>query len=122
MGSYDAVVTHVDGSVARLRPWSAYRADILLPGIGYRVKHRRLMFAAAVRTGISVLKMYGSVAAGAERAALDATGASFLLQAELEACRRLDPTTRACLFVAPRLYEQRLINGATFGFRMEWGS
>ena len=48
VGSYDTIVTAADGSIARVRPWSAYRLDVLLPGIGYRMKHRRFMFEASL--------------------------------------------------------------------------
>lgn len=121
VGSYDTTVTSVDGSIARVRPWSTFRGDLLLPGIGRRWKHRRNMWAAAVRTGVSYASMGGTVAAGAEAAPLDLTAVTFLVQIELEGCRRLDPTTRVCLQVVPRLYEHELLNGVTFGLRMEWG-
>jgi hypothetical protein len=52
---------------------------------------------------------------------MDLRAASFLVQAELEACRRLDPTTRLCLQVAPRIFDHELLNGVMFGLRMEWG-
>lgn len=121
VGAYDSTITSFDGSIARLRPWSTMRGDFLLPGVGRRWKHRRNMWAAAVRTGFSIAAMGGSVAAGAETAPLEMSAVTFLLQLELEACRRLDPSTRACLQVVPRLYEHQLLNGLTFGLRMEWG-
>lgn len=121
VGPYDALMTSFDGSIARLRTWSTFRGDILLPGIGRRWKHRRNMWAAAVRSGISFTTMGGTVAAGTETVPLDLSAATFLVQVELEACRRLDPTTRVCLQVVPRLYEYELLNGVTFGVRMEWG-
>ena len=43
------------------------------------------------------------------------------LQTDIKACRRLDPTTRLCLQVAPRLYDFGFVNGATVGLRIEWG-
>ena len=121
VGSYDAVLTIFDGSIARLRPWSTFRGDVLLPGIGRRWKHRRTMWALAVRSGISFTTMGGTVAAGSEAFPLDLSAATFLVQVELEGCRRLDPTTRVCLQVVPRVYEYELLNGVTFGLRMEWG-
>lgn len=120
-GSYDRVVTSLDGSIASVRPWSAFRADLLLPGIGRRWKHRRNMWGVSLRSGVSFMQMGGSVASAAESDALELSAATFVLQAEIEACRRLDPTTRICLQVAPRLYEHELMNGLTFGIRMEWG-
>ncbi len=121
IGSYDSLVTSFDGSIANLRTWSTFRGDVLLPGIGRRWKHRRMMWAAAVRSGISFTTMGGTVAAGGETYPLDLRAATFLVQVELEGCRRLDPTTRVCLQVVPRLYEYELLNGITFGVRMEWG-
>jgi hypothetical protein len=121
VGSYDANITGLDGSIARVRPWSTFRGDILLPGVGRCWKHRRNMWAAAIRTGVSFATMRGSVAAGTETVPLELIAATFLVQAELEGCRRLDPTTRVCLQIVPRLYEHELLNGVTFGLRMEWG-
>ena len=121
VGRYDETVTGFDGSIARLRPWSTFRGDILLPGVGRRWTHRRNMWAAAIRTGLSFATMGGSVAAGTETVPLDLDAKTFLVQVELEACRRLDPTTRVCLQLVPRVFEHELMNGVTFGVRMEWG-
>jgi hypothetical protein len=121
VGSYDAVVTSYEGSIVNVRPWSAFRGDLLLPGLGRRFKHRRYMWGAAMRMGLSYLSMGGSLADGAESVPLDLSATTFLVQAELEACRRLDPTTRVCLHVAPHVYDFSLLNGLTFGFRAEWG-
>jgi len=113
IGSYDAIITSHDGSTIR--------GDLLLPGVGHRWKHRRNMWAAAVRTGVSFATMGGSVAAGTETVPLELDAATFLVQLELEGCRRLDPSTRVCLQVVPRLYEHELFNGVTFGLRFEGG-
>jgi hypothetical protein len=121
IGSYPAIVTSVDGSIAHVRPWSTYEVDLLLPGVGYRVKRRRFMFSATLRTGVSFLDVGGSVAGGADLQPTTFRGFSPLVQAEIEACRRLDPVTRACLQVAPRIYDFGIMNGATFGLRVEWG-
>jgi hypothetical protein len=121
IGSDDETVTSLDGSIAHERPWTTFRGDLLLPGFGRRWKHRRYMWSAVARTGVSWLAMRGSVAAGGESVPLDLSAATFLLQVELEGCRRLDPTTRACLQLVPRVYEHEWGSGLTFGFRMEWG-
>lgn len=121
IGSYSSVLTSVDGSIARVRPWTMFEIDLLAPGIGYRIKRRRFMFSGAIRTGISLMHVDGSIAGAADEQPMGLSGASVLVQAELEACRRLDPVTRVCLQVAPRLYDFGSLNGATFGVRVEWG-
>lgn len=121
VGSYPAIVTSIDGSIAHVRPWSTYEIDLLLPGVGYRVKRRRFMFSASVRTGVSVLHVGGSVAGGGDEQPITLSGVSPMLQAELEACRRLDPITRVCVQIAPRIYDFGIMNGATLGLRVEWG-
>jgi hypothetical protein len=121
VGSYDSLITSLDGSIASVRPWSMFRGDLFLPGVGRRWKQRRNMWGIAIRTGVSFASIGGAVAAGTETVPLSLTVATFLVQAELEACRRLDPSTRICLQVVPRLYEHELLNGVTFGLRMEWG-
>ena len=121
VGSYDTIVTSADGSIAHARPWTTYELDLLLPGVGYRMKQRRFMFSASVRTGVTYLHANGSVAGGGGDTLTSLSDTSFLVQAELEACRRLDPVTRVCLQVAPRIYDFGFMNGATFGLRVEWG-
>ncbi len=121
VGSYNTVLTSADGSIARARPWTTYQLDLLLPGVGYRMKHRRFMFVASLRTGITGMDMGGSVAGGDGDELASLTGISALVQVELEACRRLDPVTRICAQVAPRIYDFGFMNGATLGLRFEWG-
>ena len=121
VGNYDPIVTGVDGSIARLRPWTTTRADILLPGIGYRMKRRRFMFGAVLRTGASVYDVNGSVADGPYAYEVGFSTVRPMVQLEVEACRRLDPATRLCLQVSPRIYDGELLNGAIFGLRVEWG-
>ena len=121
VGSYPTVLTSVDGSVARVRPWTMVEIDLLGPGIGYRITKRRFMFSGALRSGLSIMRVSSSVAAGTDTQERALTGVSVMVQAELEACRRLDPGTRVCLQVAPRLYDFGGLNGATFGLRVEWG-
>ena len=121
LGSYDTVITSADGSIATVRPWTAYRLDALLPGIGYRVTQRRWMFQADIRTGVSVMLMEGTIAGGSSETETPLTAISGVLVAELEACRRLDPVTRVCLQLAPRIYDFGFMNGGTLGLRVEWG-
>jgi hypothetical protein len=121
VGSYDAVLTTADGSIARVRPWTTYQLYLLLPGVGYRMKHRRFMFVTSIRTGISGMFMEGAIAGGDGEVQAPLSGLSGLVQVELEACRRLDPVTRICAQFAPRLYDFGFMNGATLGLRVEWG-
>jgi hypothetical protein len=121
VGPSDLTVTSLDGSVASVRPWSMSRGDVLLPGLGRRWKHRRNMWGAAVRTGVSFASMGGSLSDGAGSVPLELFATTFLVQLELEGCRRLDPTMRACVQISPRIYDHDLFNGVTFGLRLEWG-
>lgn len=121
VGSSDREVTSLDGSIAYARPWTTFRGDFLLPGIGRRFKYRREMFGVALRTGVSWMHMDGTVAGGPNLENINLSNSTFLLQAEIEGCRRLDPSTRVCLTVAPRLYEYKWLNGVNFGLRVEWG-
>lgn len=121
LGSYDRTITSVDGSIADLRPWTAYRFDGILPGLHYRFKRRRWMFGVGVGTGFSVLVMSGSIASGTTSVPFEAKAPSFVVQADVEGCRRLDPTTRLCLTVSPRVYDFGILNGAVAGLRMEFG-
>ncbi len=121
VGSYDTVLTSADGSIATVRPWTAFRIDVPLPGIGYRVKERRWMFQADIRTGISIMSLNGTIAGGSSETETPLTAITPMLVAEVEACRRLDPVTRVCLQVAPRIYDFGVMNGGTLGLRVEWG-
>lgn len=121
LGRQDALITSRDGSIVRAQPWTTGSFELYLPGLGLRTKQRRWMFGASLRTGVSFLWMHALLADGAAYAPMDLTRATFLLQGELEACRRLDPATRVCLQVAPRIYEHEVLNGVLFGIRAEWG-
>lgn len=121
VGNYDTVRSSLDGSIATVRPWTTFEGDVLLPGVGYRVKRRRFSFSAGLRTGLVWLAAKGSVAGGAASSSLSLVAISALLQAEIAACRRLDPVTRVCLQLAPRIYDFGFLNGATLGLRVEWG-
>jgi hypothetical protein len=121
VGPYDDRLTSWDGSIAKLSPWSTMRFDFLFPGIGRRGKYRRFQWGAAVRSGIAYVRMDASVAAGDRFVPLSLGNAAFSVQAEVEGCRRLDPGSRICLQVAPRLYEQGLLPGFMVSLRAEWG-
>jgi hypothetical protein len=65
--------------------------------------------------------MNGTVAAGAETYDVTPRATSFYARAQVEACRRFDPTERVCLFVAPSIYEFGFGTGAYAGIRWEIG-
>jgi hypothetical protein len=121
VGPHARVLTSVDGSVTELRPWTAYEADVLLPGVGLRFKNGRWMYSTLVRTGLSIFGMNGSVINGTDTIDISGEHGSFLLRAQLEACRRLDPLERLCVVVAPSVYQFGFLNGGTVSFRWEVG-
>jgi hypothetical protein len=121
VGSSPRVLSSVDGSIVEQRPWSTYMGDVLLPGIGYRIKEQRWMFSAVLRTGVSYVATSGSVASGADTSAIGASSLSLMLRAEVEACRRLDPVERVCFAVSPSVYQFGFGNAVTAGLRWEFG-
>ena len=114
-------LTSVDGSFVELRPWTAYRVDLLLPGFGVRFKERRWAFAGTVRAAYTFVGMNAAIAGGASWKVVEVKGSAPALRMSIEACRRVDPTNRACLFVAPNLYEVSFLNGGSIGLQWEWG-
>jgi len=122
VGSYARVVAASDGSLVELRPSTGLLVDVPLPGLGVRVKERRFLFTAAVRTAIVLTGMDARVANGASFVDAGRVNATvFAVRAEITACRRFDPEARACLFVAPNVYEVGFANGGSLGLRWEWG-
>jgi hypothetical protein len=121
VGSSPRVVTGVDGSIVELRPWSSDVLTVLLPGLGVRIKQRRWAFAAQVVPVVSVVWMNATVATGASSQDESLFAATLGARADLEACRRLDPVERLCVFVAPALYEFSVLGGGSAGLRMEVG-
>ena len=107
--------------------------SFLMPGIGVRTNLRRWKFSLDVRTLVSVTWMGMTVANGGSwidpGGQTDANGNSqngpfavtFGVRGNLEACRRLEPTERLCLFVEPHLYEYSSLNGFSAGLRWEVG-
>ncbi len=122
VGNSSAVVSSLDGSIAEERPWTAYRLECLLPGLGVRFTVRRWSFAGSVRAYVVGLGMDATVASGAGSSDVS-TPSRFGLgaRADLEGCRRLDPVNRICVYVAPTLYEFGLVNGGSAGLRWELG-
>ena len=121
IGSYDTIRTTLDGSITTVRPWTTFGVDLLLPGFGFRSKHRRWMFSATARMGASIVTQNGGVAAGTQVTDVNLSASTFAVFGELEACRRIDPLSRVCLMVAPRIVGFGFMNGGTIGIRMELG-
>ncbi|MBV9946510.1 MAG: hypothetical protein JOZ69_06660 [Myxococcales bacterium] len=122
LGSYATTRTVRDGSFLELQPWTAFLVDVPLPGIGMRVKQRRWMFTGSIRTAVVIASVEARVASGADWTSVGRVSATlFALRAEITACRRLDPESRACLWLSPNLYEVGLANGGSLGLRWEWG-
>lgn len=121
LGSHPRVLTSIDGSMVELRPWTMFEVEVLLPGFGVRFKERRWLFAAALRTGYSIMSMKGTVTNLVGTSDLSLAASSFALRLPVEACRRIDPIERACLVVTPHLYEFGWATGASVAVRWEWG-
>jgi hypothetical protein len=121
LGQSPRVMTSIDGSFAEVRPWTAWMYDLGLPGIGFRFKERRWMFSFLIRPGVAFLLMNGSVASGQDSHDVTVSATSLYARAQIEACRRLDPTERVCLFVAPSVYEFGFGTGGSAGIRWEIG-
>jgi hypothetical protein len=121
-GTSAAVVSSLDGSIAEQRPWTAFRIECLLPGVGVRFTSRRWTAGASVRAFVVGLGMDASVAVGAGSSALSMPSRFGLgARAELEGCRRLDPVNRVCAFAGASLYEFAPVNGGSAGLRWELG-
>ncbi|WP_394824785.1 hypothetical protein [Pendulispora albinea] len=122
LGKHAPVRTSVDGSMVEVRPSSAYVFAFDLIGFGVRMKERRWMFAATFRTSVVLAGMNARVSVGREADDVALFAASPALRTDVEACRRLNPDERICLFVAPKLYEHHWLGGVSLGLRWEYGS
>lgn len=121
VGTYPSVATHVDGAATWARPASAFRLELLLPGVGLRVKHRRWAAWATVRAGISGVVMDARIADQGVRVDTLASAVSPSVRVDLAACRRLDPLARLCLVGSPHVYDFGPLNGVSVGLRWEMG-
>jgi hypothetical protein len=121
VGSSPRVFGSIDGSIVEVDTWRSGIFAVVFPGYGFRIKERRWMFEGAVQPGVAYLFTSGFVASGAIRSDTSFHASSFLVQADLAACRRLDPVERVCLFGAPAIYEFGWLNAWTVGVRWEVG-
>lgn len=121
LGGYRPVHTSLDGSIARLDPWTSTLASLLLPGLGLRGKERRWQWQLLARPAVSWLAMRGNVAAAGESVELVAARGLFSVRAEGEVCRRLAPDARLCVFLGPTIWERGFLSGGQGGLRWETG-
>jgi hypothetical protein len=123
IGQSPRVITSLDGTFVTEKPWTAGAVTFLLPGLGFRFKERRWMFAANVRASATFVWMSVTYQNGASQddSQPAVSAGTFGARGHLEVCRRLDPETRACLFVEPHLYEFGFMNGGSAGLRWEIG-
>lgn len=122
VGDHAPIRSAVDGSIATVQPWRLIGIDFLGPGFGVRTVERRYFFEASVRFSILVLTGTSQVAAGREAIDVQVHGIAPGARAEMSACRRLDPESRVCLTVSPRLFEVRPLSGMTVGLTWVWGN
>lgn len=122
VGSHAPVRTAVDGSIATIEPWRLVGVDLLGPGIGVRTIKRRYFVEGLVRLSLHVLTGRSVIAAGTETVDVGVHGLAPGVRAEISACRRLDPESRLCLTVAPRLFEVVPLAGVTAGLTWVWGN
>jgi hypothetical protein len=120
IGPHPRVWTNDQGVAVSMQPWSTRAVAVFLPGAGIRMKHRRWMFQFSVVPGVRFWMM--DAIAGRDQDVKVSTGAiTFGVVAQIETCRRLDPTHRACLLLSPVIYEQQFGNGGSIGLRWELG-
>ena len=122
VGPSPTTLSSLDGSVVASRPWTTFRALVLLPGIGYRAVEKRWLVSATMQLGLVGYGMSDEIAASGSFQTAEATsGIEPTLRVDLKVCRRLDPTTRACLAVAPSVYEHGFLGGGTVALLWEYG-
>jgi hypothetical protein len=122
VGQSDAVTSSLDGSLAEERPWTAFRFEFLLPGLGVRATVRRWSVSATLRPYVVGILMDATVATAGGSSDLSTPSRVGLgLRGDLEGCRRLDPLNRFCVFVAPTVYDFGSLNGGSAGVRWEVG-
>lgn len=111
----------IDGTLASVDPGSMLYGS-LSTGIGFRAKRRRWMFGATMDIGASLMSAHAVVYDGTNAVALDVQPSfSFMMDLDLEACRRIDPTSRVCIVLRPHVYDFGFFNGASIALRWEIG-
>jgi hypothetical protein len=122
IGPRPSTISTLDGSVVQSRPWTTYRIEGLLPGVGYRKVDKRWLFSGTLRFGVVGYGVADGIATAGTTQHSEATSSVELaVRMDLKGCRRLDPTTRACLVVSPNLYEGGFLNGGSVALLWEIG-
>jgi hypothetical protein len=67
----------------------------------------RVRTVSAALAGVAGLAVVGAARVG--------------VRTDVEACRRIDPIERACVFLSPALYEFSAFKGGSAGLRWEFG-
>lgn len=124
VGSYPSRLGSIEGTLVQVEPWTASLWEVDVGGFGLRTTVRRWAFELGVTTGFALMVVKLAQVQGATAQELDtaATGLSPLVKAGLSVCRRLDPSQRVCLGVAPNIYEFGFMNGGSLSLRWELGS
>jgi hypothetical protein len=121
LGPSDRAVTSADGSFVQMRPWTTGIVTLLGPGLGLRFTHKRWTVAGNARVALSYLWMGTNVATGSSVSDVSSSAWVPSVRVDLEACRRIGPLDRACLYVETRAYDATAMNGGSAGVRWEFG-
>ena len=118
-GTYESRTIDVDGAIGSASADRAVMFRVFLPGLGVRAKRGRTMFEASLRGEYDRVTVEASYARGAESVSFPVRGDSLVLLGDASVCSRLDPTTRLCFAVQPRLYDSGWLGGVGFALRYE---
>jgi hypothetical protein len=119
VGRSSGVISSLAGSI-EVKPYTLGEVAFLFPGLGYRWRYRQVALQARLEPWLTLMWMHASVYSGPSFVSDDMPSVwGFALQARVEACWRIDPTTRCCGFVSPNLWAERFLNGGTAGMRWE---
>ena len=121
IGPYSPGLRSVDGSPVRVRPWSAWHADVSAFGLRYRKTLRRWSVGVGVALGASILVVPADAGYGAESIPGNVLTPTWTLRGSIEGCRRMDPSTRACLVFTPYVHQYRWFDGGAIALRWEVG-
>lgn len=129
VGPSSRAVSSLDGAIVEVRGWTSRYVGVALPGLGLRFKERRWMFQGLARPYLENVWVNASLFQGVHSQDLEGVwGVAASIRLDAEVCRRLDPETRLCVLVAPRLFSFAAgapvgapLAGAGFAVRWEVG-